>query len=260
MVRQAFQRDQRAHHGIAPVRRRVIAIRAPPGPFGPEPLGLLEAAKSIGRPRRGAIGGVVVEDERHARTLADAELADRREILAAQIDLGAQLQSVRARDRADAEILPPHPRHHAAVAEAHDQLGAHPHLAAHALDDADQIDMLGIVAARHEVDHERLAFVGLEAGLEDRRAGAVAAPGPPDLALRRDQPAAVLGRTQQGCKAGIRIEARQAKPVDRAVPPDQRPGHHVADEAIALDRLAQARTLWINRQSSRCWSKSRPAE
>ena len=74
-------------------------------------------------------------------------------------------------DRADAEILPPHPRHHLAVAEAHDQLGAHPDPAAHPLHHADQVDVLHVVGARHEVDHQGHAFVGLEGGLEDRRAG-----------------------------------------------------------------------------------------
>ena len=56
-----------------------------------------------------------------------------------------------------------------------------------------------------------------------------------DLAVRREQPAAVLIVAEQRGEAGARVEAREAEPVDRAVPPDERRGLQVADQAVVLD-------------------------
>ena len=166
---------------------------------------------------------MVVEREGHGRALIDAELADRGEVLAAQLDRGAQLERVGAGDGADPELLPAHPRHDRAIAEAHDQLHAHRHMAAHAAHQPDHVDVVLVVGERHEVGHRDHAFSGLERGLEDRGAGQIAALGAADLALRRDQPAPVLGRAEQRGEAGVRIEVRQAEPVDRPVTPDQGP-------------------------------------
>jgi hypothetical protein len=183
---------------------------------------------------------VIGEHERHGRTLADAEFADRGEILTVQLDRRAQLQGIRPGNGADAEVLPPDPRHDRAVAEAHDQLHAHRHLAAHGAHQADHVDVVLVVGERHEVGHGDRARRGLERGLEDGGAGQIAPFRPFGRILRRDQPAPVLGRAEQRGKAGIRIKVRQTQPVNRAVTADQRPGYHVPDEAVAFDRLTQA--------------------
>src|SRR6185369_8533058 len=52
---------------------------------------------------------------------------------------------------------------------------------------------------------------------------------------------AVLARAEQGGEARIRVEARPAQPVDRAVTADQRGALAVADERIVLD----AKRHWI---------------
>jgi hypothetical protein len=53
--------------------------------------------------------------------------------------------------------------------------------------------------------------------------------------LGGDLPAAMLGLAQNGRKAGLAVEARQAEPVDRSVPPDQRRGAAIADHGVILD-------------------------
>ena len=84
--------------------------------------------------------------------------------------------------------------------------------------------------------------VGLELGLEDQRAVAVAAR---DVrrhrAGRREQPAAVLGVAEQRGEAGAGVEPRQAQPVDRPVAADQRGGLAVADQRVVLDATDRAR-------------------
>ncbi|GAA3497042.1 hypothetical protein GCM10019016_041430 [Streptomyces prasinosporus] len=48
-------------------------------------------------------------------------------------------------------------------------------------------------------------------------------------------PEAVFLGSQQPGEDGVRVEARQAQPVDRAVPADQRCGLHVSDECVIFD-------------------------
>jgi hypothetical protein len=169
----------------------------------------------------GAIRTAIGERERHRGASADAELADRGEILAAQLDRRAQLDRIRAGNGTDAEVLAPDPRHDRAIAKAHDQLHAHLHPAAHASHRAHDVYAFLIVGERHEVGHNDRAILSLERGLEDGGAGQVAPLRALDFAVRRDQPAAVMAVAEQRCETGIGVEARQAQPVDRAVAPDQ---------------------------------------
>ena len=125
---------------------------------------------------------------------------------------------------------PPHPRHDRAVVEPDHELGAHRDFPADALD---QTHDVRIEAARgHAVGEAHDAGCGLELGFEHQRAVAV----PPSRLLhrlaRRDQPAAVLGRAEQGGKAGPRIETGQTEPVDGAVASDERDSLGVADECV----------------------------
>ena len=55
------------------------------------------------------------------------------------------------------------------------------------------------------------------------------------LADRAELPAAVVLGAEEGREAGGGVEARQAQPVDRPVPADQRRGVPVADQRVVLD-------------------------
>ena len=79
------------------------------------------------------------------------------------------------------------------------------------------------------------AVLGVKVELVHERVLSVPALDPLDLAARREQPAAVLLVPEQRGEAGARVEAREAEPVDRAVPPDERRGLQVADQAVVLD-------------------------
>ena len=194
-----------------------------------------ERVLRVDRDRQVEMRRPVAQHEGHGLALGQGELRHRLEVLAADVGRAAQHHHVGAGDGAHRAVLQPrHPRRGRAVAEAQHQLHAHRDLAFVAAHDAHQV---GRGAARqHEVDHGRLAAIGLERGLEDQRVLAVAAARRLDLVVRRDQPEAVALAAQQLGEAGIRIEARPAQPVDRAVEADQRRRLAVADHAVAFDR------------------------
>ena len=56
-----------------------------------------------------------------------------------------------------------------------------------------------------------------------------------NLALRRDQPAAILGGAQERREASSGVEPRNAKPIDRAIAADQRSRFAIADQRIIFD-------------------------
>src|SRR5712664_2789474 len=67
-------------------------------------------------------------------------------------------------------------------------------------------------------------------GLRDERAVAVAAAHPLHSSGRRQQPAAVVGRPQERGEGRIRVDAREAEPVDRPVLRDEREAAEVGDD------------------------------
>jgi hypothetical protein len=75
----------------------------------------------------------------------------------------------------------------------------------------------------------------LEFGFEDQRTGTITPAHVEPRLLRRNEPAAVLGRPEQGGKAGGRIETWPAQPVDRSVAADQSTGLAVADQGVVFD-------------------------
>src|SRR5690606_11444305 len=115
------------------------------------------------------------------------------------------------------------------IIEPDDQLGLHRDGAALAAHQPNELLAFRGVGESKKVDEGDGARFGLEGGLENRRLAAIAATRPPDRLPWRDQPAAVLRRTEQRGEAGARIEAGQAEPVDGAVAPDKRRRPHVAD-------------------------------
>src|SRR3954471_23079590 len=176
----------------------------------------------------------IAHDKWNAVAFANGELADRRHVLAAQVDWRAQHHHVGPRDRAQRAVAElAHPRDARAVTEAQDQLGPHRHAAALADDNAHAV---GIGAADwHEIKERDGSLVGLESRLEDQRVWTVAARGVFYFSTRRDLEAPVLGGAEQGRKAGIRIEARPAQPVDRAVRADECGAFAVPNECVVLD-------------------------
>ena len=75
----------------------------------------------------------------------------------------------------------------------------------------------------------------MEVELVHERAFAVPPLGVGHLAVRREQPAAVPLVAEQRREAGVRVEAGQAEPVDRAVAADERSRLQVADQAVVLE-------------------------
>ena len=61
------------------------------------------------------------------------------------------------------------------------------------------------------------------------------------LALGSDLPAAVLGRAQQGRKAGARVKSRQTQPIDRTIAIDQRGRVTVANQGVIFDPASHLR-------------------
>ena len=170
-IGQRLQRDQRAHHEIA----MLAFIGAAAAPFVPERFGFLQRQRRIDRRGHRQMRGPVGEHEGHGLALADLEIGDRGQILAAGLDRRSQHGHVgpanREQPRAVFVLLDP--GNVGAEAEADHQLHPQLHPAA---DAAHQPHHVGRIAARrHEIDQVDHAIGGLEPRLQDQRVVAVAA-------------------------------------------------------------------------------------
>ena len=229
-VRHRLQHHQRAEDGVGVA----AAERA-----GDEPLVPVLARVLVGVVRRDRAGRVDVrrepgQHERNPLARLRREVRDGAQVLAAQVDRRAKSDRVRAGDRDPGVVLEPaHPGDDAAVVEADHELHPHRHAPLEPFDDPD--DVRSLAARGHEVDHADAAVLGVEVELVHERVLSVPALDSLDLAVGREQPAAVLLVPQQRGEAGARVEAREAEPVDRAVSPDERRGLQVADQAVVLD-------------------------
>ena len=85
--------------------------------------------------------------------------------------------------------------------------------------------------------------IGLPFGFEHERVWAVAAAALPGINARSDDPAAMVGVTENGGEAGAGVEARKARPVDRAVTSDECCRLQVADQAVVLDPRHQRSSI-----------------
>jgi DNA-binding CsgD family transcriptional regulator len=88
-----------------------------------------------------------------------------------------------------------------------------------------------------------------DARLEDQRVVAIAPRDPCRAIDRGDQPAAVLGTSEQRGEAGARIEPRPAQPVDRSGARHERRGLAVADHRVVFEWCAHAS---VSRRCRRC--------
>ncbi len=228
-IGQRLQGDERADHRLAP--------RPPIGrmtdPIEPPPLRLVEHFQGIAGRRRIAMRLEPSQREGDASTFGHLEVGDRGQALAMHGDVGMQDDPIRTANGAEAVVLPLHPGDDAAVIEAEHELHVHGHFAADSLDDADQ--HRGVGAERHEIDDIDRAAIGFVARFEHQRLAPIASPRRPALGGGSKLPAAVLGCAEQGGEAGVGIEARHAKPIDRAVAADQCRRLVVADQGVILD-------------------------
>jgi hypothetical protein len=73
-------------------------------------------------------------------------------------------------------------------------------------------------------------------GLENERIAAIRAHRRRRSAGRREQPTAV-GRVAEECREDrVGIETRQAEPIDRPAPTDERGGAAIADQRVVFDQ------------------------
>ncbi len=185
--------------------------------------------------------------ERHPLALGELEFRDGGQVFAVDGSGCAEAERVRARGRDARVVHAPHPGHDPAVAEADHELRAHAHPPREPFDDAH--DVRRVAAWRHEVDHADAPLCGLPLGLENERRVAVAA----DRARRldrRDEPAPVTPVSEQRREAGVRVEAREAAPVDRPLAMDERRRLEVRDERVVLDQACHLRAI-VTRRTAR---------
>lgn len=117
------------------------------------------------------------------------------------------------------------------------QIHAHLHMAAVASNEANDIGRRG--ARRHKINQRDGTVGGFKTGLENETVSTIVMARPLDLFRRSDPPMTVAFIAQEGCKAGVGIEARPAKPVERPRPVDERDGLAVADNSIVFDMAGQ---------------------
>ena len=246
-VRERLQRDEGAHHRLLPG----AVVRARRRPRAPPLLGLLDRGDRIPRRRLGLVRRVPGEREGHAVPGAHGEVGDGPERLPPERDRRPQAEGVVAPDRADPVLLPAHPGHPGSVVGPEDELRPHGHGAPPALDEPHHRG--GRPADRHAVDQRDGALVGLELGLEDQRALAVAPADGAHGARRRDQPAR---RRAGGAPAGRARGRRRAQQPDvgAAAGLDQQPGtgrYRRGARALAADLRARQGRAGRGRQLAR---------
>ena len=78
-------------------------------------------------------------------------------------------------------------------------------------------------------------ILGFETGLKNEGVAPIASRHPRCFVARGDFPAPVLLRAKERCKAGLRIEARPAEPIDRTIAADESGGLLVPDQRIILN-------------------------
>ena len=193
-----LQRDQRAHHEVA-----VLAlISAATAPFGPERFGVLQRIGRIDRLGHGQMRGAVGEHEGNGVALADLEIGDRRQVLAAGLDRRPQHRHVLPADREQRRTVLAFldPGNIGAEAEADHQLHVHLDPAANAAHQPHHVG--GVAARRHEIDQVNRAVSRLEPGLKDQGVIPIAARGAGNF------PAGAI--SQRPCFSVPRSAAKQA--------------------------------------------------
>ena len=232
-----LERQRAAGDGLRPG----ALVAEAPGPLRPEAPGELEPPlRVLATGDHGRLAGGAGQREHGALAGRQRELAADRTVVQLAVAraeeteherLGPGLREPAARATLDARLRP-------AVVEARLEGPPQrdrpvecfdlPHQLAHRRDPP-------AVAERHRVRHAHAPLGGGEGRLEDVRIVEVAPLGLERGGRLEPERAAALG-VQDPREHRRRVEVRQAEPVDRAVPGDQRGGPPVADERVLADR------------------------
>src|SRR5712671_6772607 len=132
------------------------------------------------------MGRVPRQDEGDALSLRNRELGDGGQVLSPQLDRCDKPQHVGPGDRPDAMFDALDPGNDRSVVESDDQLHAHGHRPASALDDP--YDIRCLAARRHEVDDGDGSAVDFEVSFEDKSVAAVMSSYRPHLTGGGDLP------------------------------------------------------------------------
>ena len=229
VVGERLEHDQRAADLALP-RAVVVALGHPVGPPG---LGLVQGRVRLERLGRALPRAVPGQHERHALALRHGELRVGGKVPPDQRGRRGQPGRVRPGHGDHLAVDPANPGHHLAVVEPEPEHAVHRHRAGDALDDPH--DVRRLVTWRHAVDHPDGAVRGLPERLQHERVAPVLPVRAGAAGGRREQPVPVLVVAEQRGEAGRRVEVRQAQPVDRPVPADQRRRVQVAQQRIVLD-------------------------
>ena len=236
-VGERLEGEQGAPHHVAPSPLVLAGV----GPRLPVLLGLLDDVVGVGWAGRRLVRRVRVEHEGHALPFPDREVGHRREVLAPRVDRRPEGHRLWSRSGCEPPVDPPHPRPHPPVVEPDREVHAHLDPASHSFHEPRHLGVL--LPDRHAVHEPDRAVVGVELGLEHERVAAVAPAGRPHRPSRSQPPVAVVVPAQELGEAGLRVEAGETQPVDRAVAPDERGGVGVSDDPVVLDALGHQATL-----------------
>src|SRR5262249_35919261 len=88
---------------------------------------------------------------------------------------------------------------------------------------------------RHKIHDPHGAAVALDVGFKDHCFGPISLPPGANVRRRPKPPTSVLVATKESRKAGFRVEAWHAQPVDGRASRNQRCPFHVTDESVILD-------------------------
>jgi hypothetical protein len=181
----------------------------------------------------------VTQDERNLLVGLDNELADGREVFAAQRNRRRQQKHLRPSNRTQRAIIKPRdPGNGRAVIEPDDDLAAHAYPTFEPDDETN--DVTTVAFRRHEVDQENASLACLESRLQDQSVASISS-----RCLRsffgRDQPTTILRIAKQRGKARIGIKSRQAQPIDRAVSADESGRLAIPYQGVVFDRKRHGR-------------------
>jgi hypothetical protein len=162
------------------------------------------------------------------------ELCDSFEILASKWRRCPKNEHIGPSNSAQRSVSEPsHPWHKRTVVKAYDEFDVHcdpPSDAFHETDEIRRDATLG-----HEVDERDRPILSIEGRLQDESIVEVTARYAGWLGARRDQPAPIIGASEQRREARATVKPRPAQPVDRAVSANKSGRSTIADDRVVLD-------------------------
>jgi hypothetical protein len=206
---------------------------------------VLDRRCDVAGPRRPWLGCFDRRPAQHeAETVAclDREGAHQHVIVHDELDRGRESEPVGAAQRDRPSLYSPQQRPAEAVFGARNELQLERDASAHSLDEPKHLvrcrepELVSALAAGEGegVDYPCTTLARLEGRLEDERSRNVATARPP-AAGGPKRPVAGVG-IEDSSEHGRAVEAGEAEPVDRAVPPDERGRVAVGEEAVLAHR------------------------